>query len=81
MKYQDMDIDAYLAERGQIAVIWSVEDVKGIRPDLTDDQCWEVLQQVKDVHDAESGISWTTLETVADDLFGDAPETDDAEEE
>jgi hypothetical protein len=40
-----------------------------------------VLQQVKDVHDAEWGISWTTLRTVASDLFGDAPETDDAEEE
>jgi len=43
--------------------------VKHIRPDLTDDQAWEVLEQVGDKHDAEWGITWTTLETVADDLF------------
>ena len=35
---------------------------------------------MKDVHNAEYGISWTTLETVADDLFGNAPETDETEE-
>jgi hypothetical protein len=28
-----------------------------------------VLQEVDDHHDAEWGINWTTLETVADDLF------------
>jgi hypothetical protein len=75
----DLDIDALLAERRQIAVAWSIEDVQEVRPALTEDQCWEVLQQVKDVHDAEWGISWTTLETVADDLFGDASDTDEAE--
>ncbi len=58
-----------LAKHRQIAAIWSIEDVKGIRPHLTDDQAWEVLEQLGDNHDAEWGISWTTLETVADDLF------------
>ena len=58
-----------LAKHRQIAAIWCIEDVKGIRPHLTDDQAWEVLQQVGDIHDAEYGITWTTLETVADDLF------------
>ncbi len=70
-----------LAERQQIAAIWSIEDVQGIRPDLTPEQAWEVLERVGHKHDAEYGISWTTLECVADDLFGSAPETDDAEEE
>ena len=37
--------------------------------DLTDDQAWEVLEEVGRKHDAELGISWTTLEVVADDLF------------
>ena len=63
-----------LAKHRQIAAIWSIEDVKGVRPHLTDDQAWEVLEQVGDKHDADWGISWTTLETVADDLF---PESDD----
>jgi hypothetical protein len=64
-----------LARHRQIAAIWAVEDVKGIRPHLTDDQAWEVLEQVGRKHDAEYGISWTTLECVADDLF---PVSDDS---
>jgi hypothetical protein len=70
-----------LAERQQIAAIWSIEDVQGIRPDLTIDQAWEVLQEVGRKHDAEWGISWTTLADMASDLCGRAPKTDAAEEE
>jgi hypothetical protein len=73
-----MDITLYvhqlLAKHRQIAAIWCIDDVKGIRSHLTDDQAWEVLEQVGDKHDAEWGITWTTLETVADDMF---PEPDD----
>ena len=58
-----------LTRHQQIAAIWSVEDVKGIRPHLTDNQAWEVLKEVGRKHDAEYGISWTTLETMADDMF------------
>jgi hypothetical protein len=65
----EIDIHAVLAERKQIAVVWDMVDVQTVRPHLTDDQAWEVLQQVGNIHDAESGISWVTLETVADDLF------------
>jgi hypothetical protein len=64
-----------LAKDRMIAAIWSIEDVKGLRPDLSDEQAWEVLQQAEDIHDAEWGINWTTLETVASDLF---PEPDDS---
>jgi hypothetical protein len=63
-----------LAKHRQIAAIWAIEDVQGMRSDLTDDQAWEVLEQVGDNHDAEWGITYTTLETVADDLF---PKSDD----
>jgi hypothetical protein len=65
----DHFVHQLLAKNRQIAAIWCIEDVKGVRPDLTDDQAWEVLQQVGDIHDAEWGINWTTLETVADDHF------------
>jgi hypothetical protein len=74
------DIHELLAERRQIAMIWSTEDVQGIRPDLSDDQCWEVLQSVDHHKDAELGITWLTLELAAEDLFGSAPGTDAAEE-
>jgi hypothetical protein len=70
---RDIDIDALLAKRQQIAHIWSIEDVQGIRPDLSDDQCWEVLQHVDHHKDAELGITWLTLEMASEHLFGDAP--------
>jgi hypothetical protein len=66
-----------LAKHKQIAAIWSIDDVRGVRPHLTDDQAWEVLERVGDKHDAEWGITWTTLETVADNLY---PAPDDEQE-
>jgi hypothetical protein len=68
------NIEAILAEHHQIAAIWGIEDVKSIRPDLSDEQAWEVLQTVDHDKDAELGITWFTLEMAAKDLFGDAPE-------
>lgn len=71
-----LDLHELLAGRGQIALVWSTEDVQEIRPDLTEEQAWEVLHQVERKHDATLGVSWLTLEFTAEDLFGDAPETD-----
>ena len=51
-----------------------------IRPGLTDDQAWDVLQNARRYHDATIGINWDVLGCHADLLFGDAPETDDAAE-
>jgi len=62
------------------ASIWCVEDVQGVRPDLTGDQAWEVLEEAGRKHDADYGISWTTLECMADILFGHALETKQAGE-
>ena len=58
-----------LAHFKQIAAIWSIDDVQGIRPDFTADQAWEVLEEVGEKHDAELGISWATLEIIADEMF------------
>ena len=75
----DIDIHALLAERRKIAAIWSIEDVQFIRPDLSQNRAWEVLQEVEHRHNAELGITWQILELVADDLFS-APDTDTAQE-
>jgi hypothetical protein len=53
----------------EIAITWHIDDVKGIRSDLTDEQAMDVLYEVKRKHDAEWGVSWTTLRTVAEILF------------
>ena len=61
---QDIDVYELLGQRKQIAVIWSIEDVQQVRPDLTDDQAWQVLVEVDRRNDAELGINWQTLEYV-----------------
>ena len=76
----ELSLHELLANRGQIALIWSIEDVQEIRPDLTDKQAWEVLEKVERHQDAAVGVTWDTLEMVAEDLFGSAPETTDEEE-
>ena len=64
-----IDVHALLAKRRQIAVIWSIEDVQQERPDLNEDQAWEVLQRVEHCHDCNYGITWEHLSMAADDLF------------
>lgn len=67
-------IDSLLQYCRQIAIRWSVSDVQEMRPDLSDSQCWEVLNACQQRHDAERGFTWALMETVAAELFGDAPE-------
>ena len=68
-KTSEINIHEILEHRLQIAVIWSVEDVQEVRPDLTEEQAWEVLQTCEKRHDCEQGITWFSLEWVANDLF------------
>lgn len=70
-----------LNHQRQVAVTWCIADVKHLRPDLTDEQAWEVLQRCEDKHDCEWGFTWTFIGDVARELFGQAPKTDEAEEE
>jgi hypothetical protein len=77
----EIDIHEILAERRLIGLLWGIDDVQEVRPDLTEDQCWEVLQQVERREDATIGVTWDTLECIAHELFGDAPETGEAQEE
>jgi hypothetical protein len=71
----DIDIHELLASHQQIAHIWGTEDVQKVRPDLSDEQAWEVLQYVDCRKDAKWGITWLTLEMAAGHLFGNAPTT------
>ncbi len=70
-----LSIHELLASRGQVALNWSVEDVLQVRPDLTEEQALKVLKRVESRHDAKIGITWDTLDWVARDLFGSAPDT------
>lgn len=63
------DIHTALAPKRQVAVIWSMQDVQSIRPDLTDDQAWGVLQRCRLVHDCETGFNWLFIEAVAGGMY------------
>ena len=63
-----------LAERKQIAAIWSIEDVQVIRYDLTDEQAWEVLKRAERDDDDRYGITRDTLRLTAGWLFPKAAE-------
>lgn len=70
---EPFDIDYFvhrlLAKYGRIAILWGIEDVQGERPDLTDEDAWETLLEVKDKHDADWGVSYATLREIAAELF------------
>ena len=52
-----------------IAIEWGLEDVQSIREDLSDEQASAVLQAADRCHNAEVGINWDVLRSIADDLF------------
>src|SRR6266516_1163426 len=49
----------------EIAIVWHIEDVQNIRPDLTDKQAGDVLVYSQKNHDATVGINWNSLEAIA----------------
>ena len=64
----DFPMECYNPAR-EIAIKWSIDDVKIVRADLSEEQSLEVLEKVKSKHDAEMGVSWTTLEEWVNILF------------
>ncbi|MEZ6069486.1 MAG: hypothetical protein R3C10_04250 [Pirellulales bacterium] len=53
----------------EIAIVWSIEDVQHIRPDLGDERAYEVLAHSKKWHDADIGINWDVLYYAAEALY------------
>lgn len=62
-----------LARRGRIALVWSIDDVLQVRPDLTRAQAWQLLQALEEDHHAGLGISWDPLLVAAQEMFGERP--------
>jgi hypothetical protein len=74
----EIDIHVVLAERRQIADVWGILDVQTVRPDLSDEQAWAVLQRARRRYDAATGINWDVLACHADEIAGAAPHSDEA---
>ena len=66
----DVDIHELLADNRIIGHLWGVEDVQEVRPDLNDDQAWQVLQTIERRLDSQYGMNWDTIAIIADELFG-----------
>ena len=66
-------------KRYAMAIVWMVDDVLSMRPDLTEEQANEVLTEVERQHDASIGISWDTLDIIADSLYPEPEEEDEDE--
>lgn len=56
-----------------ISIAWGTDDVQEVRPDLSEEQAYEVLIMAEKEHDANYGICWDTLRSWADYLY---PETE-----
>jgi hypothetical protein len=67
-----------LASPDNIAIFWGTEDVQQVAPHLTDEEAREVLNVANRRHDANMGINWDVLESIADMLF-DRPDEDEDE--
>ncbi len=63
------DVPKLLARRREVAVVWSTEDVLGVRPHLTESQAWAVLGHCERIHDCNYGFTWDLLKTVADEMY------------
>ena len=63
-----------LEPAGEVAWVWTVEDIEYIRPDLTREQAIELLHYAYVHHDSGVGLNWNVLEDHAETLFGEEPD-------
>lgn len=66
---QELAKEEFYNQETQVAIPWSIEDIKKDRPDLTDEECLNVLFVIKEKHDANIGINWEVLEYYADTIY------------
>ncbi|EOM6879974.1 hypothetical protein ACNCOV_004552 [Escherichia coli] len=48
-------LENYPEDEPLLMVMWHKEDVGEVRPDLTDEQCVQVLRKIKECHDTSVG--------------------------
>lgn len=60
---------ALILKQRAIGIIWSIDDVKKLRPDLDDRQCAIVLYDVAQTHNPAVGINLSFIQSVANSLY------------
>lgn len=66
---EQFNLHELAAERKQICILWSIEDVQQDHPWITDEQAWEVLKAVEKHHDCNNGIDWDNISYHANSLY------------
>lgn len=66
----EVDLDELLQQNRIIGHLWTINDVREVRPQLTEEQAWEVLRESQDSLAVDERLNWNHIEKVADDLFG-----------
>jgi len=64
-----------LQENNIITIIWHIEDIQHVRPDLNKKQARQVLHYAAEKHDPNYGLNWGVFEAHAQHLF---PQTERA---
>ena len=62
----DVDIEEMLADHQAIAIVWDTSHVKDQRPDLSEEQAWEVLQAIE--YDRLNDPMLETIRQLAENL-------------
>ena len=70
-----------MEEMGLGVIIWSIEDVQAVAPNLTDDQAMIVLKDAIRHMDANEGVNWETLRFYVTQHFGSAHIVDEDDRE
>ena len=67
----EIDIHELLHENRMIGHFYCIDDVLNLRPDLSFDQAWQILQTMEKsvALTPESGLSWDGIRNTADSLF------------
>ncbi|TWT36621.1 hypothetical protein KOR34_15270 [Posidoniimonas corsicana] len=68
-------VQRLLRRHHRLAIIWSVIEVRRVRPDLNDEQAWQVLERARLHHNASVGVNWETLSAAAEALYPEPEDT------
>jgi hypothetical protein len=75
LSQQEIDLDKALAAQHAIAIVWRADDVRKLRPELTVEEAWSVLEACWQGHDRNRGLTNHVIEQACYDIFGTSPVT------
>tara|TARA_R110002050_G_scaffold299100_1_gene463831 strand:+ start:582 stop:839 length:258 start_codon:yes stop_codon:yes gene_type:complete len=78
-KYGESDLALMFNQPTSIQIIWSVDDVLSVAPDLQGFQARFILAQLKKCHDTSLGINWDVIKTTVQVYFPSARLNDEVQ--